>query len=59
MRRGTTSSVRYRRAMMLLAFAGGNREPLIVQLVQADKGSAATALWNTSQRQGGQLTGSS
>lgn len=45
--------------MMLLASAGGNREPLIVQLVQADKGSAATALWNTSQRQGGQLTGSS
>ncbi|WP_039630167.1 IS630 family transposase [Streptomyces sp. 769] len=36
-RRGSTSSVRYRRAMMLLAAAGGNRVPVIVQLVQADE----------------------
>lgn len=37
MRRGSTSSVRYRRAMMLLASAGGNRVPVIAQLVQADE----------------------
>ncbi|MGS2645606.1 IS630 family transposase [Streptosporangium sp. G12] len=36
-RRGSTSSVRYRRAMMLLASAGGNRVPVIAQLVQADQ----------------------
>lgn len=36
-RRGSTSSVRYRRAMMLLASAGGNRAPVIAQLVQADE----------------------
>ncbi|MDQ0578033.1 hypothetical protein QF030_000211 [Streptomyces rishiriensis] len=35
-RRGSTNSVRYRRAMMLLASAGGNRVPVIAQLVQAD-----------------------
>jgi hypothetical protein len=34
-RRGSTSSVQYRRAMMLLASAGGNRVPVIAQLVQA------------------------
>jgi transposase len=34
-RRGSTSSVRYRRAMVLLASAGGNRVPVIAQLVQA------------------------
>jgi transposase len=34
---GSTSSVRYRRAMMLLASAGGNRVPVIAQLVQADE----------------------
>ncbi|MFF0714872.1 hypothetical protein ACFYUE_19385 [Streptomyces bauhiniae] len=28
-RRGSTSSVRYRRTMMLLASAGGNRVPVI------------------------------
>ncbi len=37
MRRGSTSSVRYRRAMMLLTSAGGNRVPVIAQLVQADE----------------------
>jgi hypothetical protein len=37
MRRGSTSSVRYRRAMLLLASAGGNRVPVIAQLVQADE----------------------
>ncbi|MER5645105.1 IS630 family transposase [Streptosporangium sp. NPDC002524] len=36
-RRGSTSSVRLRRAMMLLASAGGNRVPVIAQLVQADE----------------------
>nr|WP_241692141.1 IS630 family transposase [Streptomyces sp. N1] len=36
-RRASTSSVRYRRAMMLLASAGGNRVPVIAQLVQADE----------------------
>jgi transposase len=36
-RRGSTSSVRYRRAMMLLASAGGNRVPVIAQLVEADE----------------------
>jgi transposase len=36
-RRGSTSSVRYRRAMMLLASAGRNRLPVIAQLVQADE----------------------
>ncbi|MFF2130145.1 transposase, partial [Streptomyces olivochromogenes] len=36
-RRGSTSSVRYRRAMMLLASAGGKRVPVIAQLVQADE----------------------
>ncbi len=34
-RRGSTSSVRYRRAMLLLASAGGNRVPVIAQLVRA------------------------
>ncbi len=34
-RRGSSSSVRYRRAMMLLASAGGNRVPVVAQLVQA------------------------
>jgi transposase len=36
-RRGSTSVVRFRRAMMLLASAGGNRVPVIAQLVQADE----------------------
>ncbi|KQX73078.1 hypothetical protein ASD48_39145 [Streptomyces sp. Root1310] len=35
--RGSTGSVRYRRAMILLASAGGNRVPVIAQLVQADE----------------------
>ena len=36
-RRGSTNSVRYRRAMMLMASAGGNRVRVIAQLVQADE----------------------
>ncbi|MCT9935419.1 IS630 family transposase [Planotetraspora sp. A-T 1434] len=36
-RRGSTSSVRYRRAMMLLASAGGNTVPVIARLVAADE----------------------
>ncbi|RPE37208.1 hypothetical protein EDD90_0016 [Streptomyces sp. Ag109_O5-1] len=36
-RRGGTSSVGCRRAMMLLASAGGNRVPVIAQLVQGDE----------------------
>jgi transposase len=35
--RGSTSSVRYRRAMMLLASADGNHVPVIAKLVQADE----------------------
>ncbi|WSG85003.1 hypothetical protein OIE76_36560 [Streptomyces sp. NBC_01727] len=35
-RRGSTTSVRYRRAMMLLASAGGNRVPVMVRLAAAD-----------------------
>ncbi|MEU9890495.1 IS630 family transposase [Sphaerisporangium sp. NPDC051011] len=36
-RRGSTNSVRYRRAMILLASAGGNTVPVIARLVQADE----------------------
>jgi transposase len=36
-RRGSTNSVRYQRAMLLLASAGGNRVPVIARLVQADE----------------------
>ncbi len=36
-RRGSTTSVRYRRSMMMLASAGGNRVPVIAKLVQADE----------------------
>lgn len=36
-RRGSTSPVRYRRAMMPPASAGGNRVPVIAKLVQADE----------------------
>ncbi|MFI6604045.1 IS630 family transposase [Nonomuraea sp. NPDC050536] len=36
-RRGTTSTVRYRRAMIVLASAGGNTVPVIARLVQADE----------------------
>ncbi|MEV6740086.1 IS630 family transposase [Streptomyces sp. NPDC051104] len=36
-RRGSNNSVRYRRAMRLLASAGGNRVPVIAKLVQADE----------------------
>ena len=36
-RRGSTNSVRYRRAMTLPASAGGNRVPVIAQLVAADE----------------------
>jgi hypothetical protein len=35
--RGSTSSVRHWRAMMLLASAGGNTVPVIARLVQADE----------------------
>jgi hypothetical protein len=35
--RGSTSPVRYRRAMMILASAGGNRVPVIAKFVQADE----------------------
>lgn len=43
-RRGSTSSVRYRRATMLLASAGGNRVPVIAQLVQADEDTVDDAI---------------
>src|SRR5207248_6722894 len=42
-RRGSTNSVRYRRAMMLLASAGGNRVPVIAQLVQAHEAPSGTS----------------
>lgn len=35
--RGSTNSVRYRRATMLLASAGGNQVPVIAKLVPADE----------------------
>lgn len=38
-RRGSTGSVRFRRAMMLLASAGGSTVPVIARLVQADEDS--------------------
>lgn len=39
-RRGSNSSVGFRRAIMPLASAGGNRVPVIAQLVQADEDTA-------------------
>lgn len=36
-RRGSTSTVRFRGTMMLLASAGGNTGPVIARLVQADE----------------------
>lgn len=36
-RRGNTNSVRYRRAVILLASAGGNTVPVIARLVAADE----------------------
>ncbi|MFB9304479.1 helix-turn-helix domain-containing protein [Kibdelosporangium philippinense] len=43
-RRGSTNSVRYRRAMMILASADGNRVPVIAQLVAADEDTAREVL---------------
>jgi len=43
-RRGSTSTVRYRRAMMILASAGGNRVPVIAQLVAADEDTVRDVL---------------
>ena len=43
-RRGSTSSVRYRRAMMILASAGGNRVPVIAQLVAANEDTVREVL---------------
>lgn len=40
-RRGSTSSMRYRRSMLLPASAGGARVPVIAQLVQADAAPTA------------------
>src|SRR5690625_4594211 len=36
-RRGSTSTVRYRRAMMILASSSGNTVPVIAKLVAADE----------------------
>jgi transposase len=36
-RRGSTNTVRYRRAMIVLASAGGNSVPVIARFVQADE----------------------
>jgi hypothetical protein len=43
-RRGSTSTVRCRREMMLPASAGGNRVPVIAQLVQADEDTVRACL---------------
>ncbi|CAL9332349.1 hypothetical protein SUDANB140_00095 [Streptomyces sp. enrichment culture] len=43
-RRGSTGSVRCRRAMMWPASAGGNRVPVIAQLVQADEDTVRDAI---------------
>jgi hypothetical protein len=43
-RRGSTNTVCYRRAMMLLASAGGNRVPVLAQLVQADEDTVRDAI---------------
>ncbi|MEV6544338.1 helix-turn-helix domain-containing protein [Streptomyces sp. NPDC051665] len=48
-RQGSTSSVRYRRATMLLASAGGNRVPVIAQLVQADEGTVRDVIHRFSE----------
>ncbi|MFJ8098749.1 IS630 family transposase [Streptomyces griseofuscus] len=44
-RRGGTSSVHYRRAMTLLASAGGNRVPVIAKLVQADEDTVRDGIY--------------
>jgi len=41
---GSTNTVRYRRAMLLLASAGGNRVPVIAQLVQTDEDTVRDAI---------------
>lgn len=41
-RRGSTNSVGYRRAMMILASAGGNTVPAIARLVTADEADGST-----------------
>ncbi|CAM5528313.1 hypothetical protein GCM10010299_43670 [Streptomyces tanashiensis] len=40
-RRGNSSTVRYRRAVMLLASAGGNRVSVIARLVAGRRGHGA------------------
>lgn len=48
-RRGSTNSVRYRRAMMLLASVGGNRVPVIAKLVQADEDTVRDVIYRFNQ----------
>ena len=48
-RRGSTSSVRYRRGMMLLASAGGNRVPVIAQRVRADEDTVRDVIYPFSE----------
>lgn len=48
-RRGSTSSVRYRRAMMLLASAGGNRVPVIAKVVPADENTVRDVIHRFNQ----------
>jgi transposase len=43
-RRGTGSAVRLRRAMVVLASAGGNSVPVIARLVQADEDSVRAVI---------------
>jgi transposase len=47
---GSTCSVRCRRAMMLLASAGGNRVPVIAQLVQADEDTARDVIHRLNEK---------
>lgn len=49
-RRGSTSPVRYRRAMMLLASADGNRVPVIARLVRADEDTVRDVIHRFNER---------
>ncbi|MGW8329921.1 IS630 family transposase [Streptomyces sp. NPDC055897] len=51
-RRGSTSTVRFRRAMMLLASAGGNSVPVIARLVQADEDTVRDVIHRFNDRAG-------
>lgn len=48
-RRGSTSSVRFRRAMMLLASAGGSTVPVIARLVQVDEDTVRDVIYSSTR----------